>query len=172
MNKKNLSLLIFLMLSAVSLPAAIQHCHTGIILSAELTKSNVQVFNLPALAFPNLPPRKVFAAVTIKPDNLRDISIFDYTLEINGTPYPCVAIRRNNRFEYFTEDIRSTNAQQLLFIADASQIPAGNKINAVFKSNLSQEKDRHNVRLMITVIGNRQPTPLNKIPATGTLEQL
>ena len=43
MNKKNLSLLIFLMLSAVSLPAAIQHCHTGIILAAELTKSNVQV---------------------------------------------------------------------------------------------------------------------------------
>jgi hypothetical protein len=168
MLKKIILLTVIICAVVSSLQAASIRCRSGLILSAEVTKANISIAKWEPLAFNNLPERKAFAVVSVKLDGMRNISIFDYSLELNNVPYQCVAIFRDNRFEYFTEEMNSADVMQMLFIIDDSAV-SGKKIRAKLKSNLT-EGYLYETEFFCTNIGNAAPTPANKIPAAGKLE--
>ena len=147
------------------------HCRSGVIKAAQLTRLNVSIAKLDPLAFPNLPANKIFAVVSIKLDDLRPLSIFDYTLEAFGVSSPCVALRRNGRFEYFTESVSGPAIQQMLFVVDGSLVSGGQKVeNLTLRSALSDGKNVYRTVIPFSVIGSRPPTAPGSIPADGMLE--
>ena len=123
MSRKFFAVLAFVSVLTASLYAGKQHCRSGEVLAAELTSAKINVANLPPLAFPATPANKVYAVVSIRLNDLRALSIFDYTLNFSGVEFPCIALWRNNRFEYFTGDISGKQIQQIIlatYIATAT----------------------------------------------------
>ena len=101
---------------------------------------------------------------------MRVLSIFDYTLEFAGKEFPCVALWRNNRFEYFTGDIQGKGIQQLLFVVDGEMLSDQKTFNIKLKNSFTSTSGKYDMELPFSVIGQRQPTAPNRIPAGGLLE--
>jgi hypothetical protein len=170
MSRKFFAVLAFVSVLTASLYAGKQHCRSGEVLAAELTSAKINVANLPPLAFPATPANKVYAVVSIRLNDLRALSIFDYTLNFSGVEFPCIALWRNNRFEYFTGDISGKQIQQMLFVIDSQYISGLNKLNISLKNKFSPANDQYNTQIPFVNIGTKMPTPPNKIPGTGLLE--
>lgn len=169
MLKRSFLLLLPVLFLAVTAAAGIKHYRSGVIVAAEVTKAKLNIANLPPLAFPDLPPDRAYAVVSVKLDDMRELSIFDYSLDIHGTPWRCIALYRNNRYEYFSGDIHGTGVMQMLFAVDAKLIPASGTVNAVLKSNLSDARFGYDAPIPCKVIGNKLPTAPRAIPAAGLL---
>ena len=71
---------------------------SGAILRAELSERRPGGFR--RLALDEAPKSPVYAAVTVKLDKGRKISIFDYSLKIGKRLYPCAAVRDNAENEF------------------------------------------------------------------------
>ena len=167
------SMVVILTLSALMLhvEAGEIHCRSGVVKAAQLTRQNLSIANLNPLAFPGMPANKIFAVVSIKPDDLRSISIFDYSLEAYGVSFPCAAVRRSGRFEYFTGDINASGIQQLLFVLDGAMISGNQKVeNLVLRSNLADPGSIYRTSIPFSFIGNRPPTAPESIAPGGALE--
>ena len=169
MLKRSFLLLLLMLFSAISADAGIKHYRSGVIVAAEVTKAKLAIANLPPLAFPDLPPEHAYAVVSVKLDDMRELSIFDYSLDIQGTPWRCVALYRNNRYEYFPGDMHGTGVMQMVFVVDSKLIPASGMVNAVLKSNLSDARFGYDTPVQCKIIGNKMPTAPRAIPAAGLL---
>ena len=167
MQKKIFLSAVLLFLSIMSATAGVQHCRSGVVVAAEVTKGQLKIAELPPRAFQNLPQNKAYVVVSLKLDDMRELSIFDYSLEIKGSSFPCVAVYRNNRYEYFIENIISREIQQIVFIVDRDIIPDSGTIEAVLKSNLSENRFVYDVNIPLTVIGT--PKVPRAIPASGLI---
>lgn len=166
------SLLLFAVLLSLNLATAgIMHCRSGIVLAAEVTFANIKINNFTGAGF-QLPPAssRAYAVVTIKPNDMRAFSIFDYSLQLSGVTFPCVAIWNKNAFEYTVNDIKGSGNIQLLFILDRNMIIDQNKIDIMLNSNLSNVKDIYTSEVPFKVIGTRTPTLPNRVSAAGMLE--
>ena len=80
-----------------------------------------------------------------------------------------MAVYRNNRYEYFIENIISREIQQIVFIVDRDIIPDSGTIEAVLKSNLSENRFVYDVNIPLTVIGT--PKVPRAIPASGLISR-
>ena len=168
---KKFLVLAFLFIT-LSLPAAgFLHCRSGSIIAAQITTANLKITNFTGHGF-RLPisDKRAYAVVTIKPSDMRVISIFDYSLELSGVPFPCVAVWKQNHFEYTVNDVQSTQPVQILFIIDKEMLIGSSTINAIIKSNFSTAKDVYSVTVPFSVIGSRTPFAPGQIPAAGILE--
>ena len=170
MSRKIFTVLALVSVLTTSLYAGKQHCRSGEVLAAELTSAKINIVNLPSLAFPAMPANKVYALISIKLNDLRALSIFDYTLNFSVVEFPCVALWRNNRFEYFTGDISGNQIQQMLFVIDSQYVSGLKKLNISLKNKFSPANDQYNTQIPFANIGSKMPTAPNKIPATGLLE--
>ena len=168
--KKFFALAILFLITINTLQADILRCRSGIIVGAELSTANIQIANLSTLGFPQLPVNRCYAVVSIKPDDLRVFSIFDYSLLVAGVEFPCVAVLRNGKFEYFTGNVSTTGIQQLLFILDAKVVSGSKDIDITLKSKLNDPAGKFDTVVPFSIIGSRQPTAPNKIPSDGLLE--
>ena len=147
------------------------YCRSGIVLAAEVTTADIKITNFTGHGFRlPVPDKRGYAAITIKPNDMRAVSIFDYSLEISSISFPCVAIWNGSKFEYSTKDIQSSNPVQLLFIIDKEMIIGDKILNTVFKSNFVQGSNAYSITLPATIIGKKMPTVPNKIPAAGIWE--
>ena len=169
MQKKIFLSAVLLFLSIMSATAGVQHCRSGVVVAAEVTKGEVKIAELPPLAFQNLPQEKAYAVVSLKLDDMRELSIFDYSLEIKGASFPCVALYRNNRYEYYLGNIIDKGVQQMVFIVDSKLIPDSGKVTAALKSNLSEVRFIYDVNIPLSVIGKSTPKAPRAIPASGLI---
>ena len=171
MLKKSILSVFAVLLVTFSVFAGIRHYRSGVILAAEISKAKINIAGFQALAFPNIPQNKSFAVISVKLDPARELSIFDYSLEIKGQSWPCVAVYRNNRYEYTTVDVnvRGGGVMQMLFIIDGANIPASGEINAILKSNLSDARFYYDTEIPCKIIGSKMPTAPRSIPAAGLL---
>jgi hypothetical protein len=169
MFKRFVLLIVTVLLATFSAYAESKHYRSGVILAAEITKANISVANLSSLAFPNMPRNRAYAVISVKLDPARELSIFDYSLEIKGQTWPCAALYRNNRYEYTTVDIHGNGVMQMLFIVDSSIIPASGVVNAVLKSNLSDARFYYDAEIPCKIIGSKMPAAPHAVPASGLL---
>ncbi len=170
MLKKLFAVSILFLVASFPLQADVLRCRSGVITGAELTMANVQITNLSTLGFPDMPTNRCYAVLSIKPDDLRVFSIFDYALQVAGVEFPCVAVLRNGKFEYYTGNVSSSGTQQLLFILDAKVVSDNKSLDITLKSKLNDPDGKFDMIVPFTVIGNKQPTAAGRIPATGILE--
>ncbi len=150
--------------------AGVRHSRSGKILAAEISLGDVKIANLAPYHFPDLPISKAYAVVSVELGDMRVISIFDYTLNVYGVDYPCVAVWRNGRYEYFNGDIKEKGIQQLLFVIDAKVATTQGTIDILLKNNYHSSGGKYDMILPFSIIGKRLPTAPGRIPATGLLE--
>ncbi|MBE6356090.1 MAG: hypothetical protein E7058_03135 [Lentisphaerae bacterium] len=157
---------------SLSLTAAgTMHCRSGMISAAEVSTADIKIANFTGFGFRlPIPAKWGYATVTITPSDMRVVSIFDYSLEISGVKYPCVAIWNGKQFEYTVKDVQSSSPVQLLFIIDKDMIIGSRTTNIKLRSNLSEAKDMYTISVPFTVIGKKMPTVPANIPAAGILE--
>ncbi len=169
MSKKLCLLAVLFFISVQSAFGGTLNFRSGVVMAAEITK-NVKIANLPPLAF-QLPQNLTYAVISFKLDELRDLSIFDYSIGVNGVTMPAIALYREEtkRYEYFTDNISSNNVVQLVFAVDAAKIPSSGKFNVVLKSNLSDTGLVYDVTVPCIVNGSKAPTAPHAIPANGLL---
>ena len=167
MSKKNILLIVAVLFSTFSLCAEVRHYRSGDILAAEISKANVNIVNFSALAFPNMPQNKAYAVISVKLDSARELSIFDYSLEIKGQTWACVALYRNSRYEYTSVDIHGNGVMQMLFVIDGTSLPASGTVDATLKSNLSDARFYYDAVIPCKIIGSKMPTAPAAIPAAG-----
>ena len=74
------------------------------------------------------------------------------------------------QYHLFTDNIKGTGVQQMLFIVDSKIITTEKTIDIELKNNYSGANSQYNMILPLSVIGNRLPTAPGKIPAAGLLE--
>ena len=94
----------------------------GELLTAELSTAEPQIEAFDAALFPDLPERKIFAAVTLALPPGRKISIFDYKLVAFGREYPCVALRGNDALWRTTPETKDWRRASLLFILNRGTV--------------------------------------------------
>lgn len=168
MMKRSLILAVVICTAAVR--GELLHCRSGIINAAEISSANINIANFTGLGFTALPEQKAYAVVSLKLNDMRAISIFDYRLNVSGVDFPCAALWRNNRFEYFTGDIKSSGTQQMLFIIDRKLILDPKRVKLTLKSNIAAAGNIYDTEVPFSVIGSRMPTAAGRIPADGLLE--
>jgi len=163
-------LFLTVVLFTVTVNAGLLHCRSGVINAAEISTANITIANFSGFGFSNLPESRAYAIVSLKLNDMRSISIFDYSLNVSGIDFPCAALWKNNRFEYFTGDIRGSGTQQMLFIIDRKLLLESKRIKLMLKSNLSEAKHVYETEVPFTVINSRMPSAPGRIPAEGLLE--
>jgi len=144
----------------------------GDLLEAELSTLKPNIKNENPLAF-DLPfDRKSYVCVVFKPQRGRNLSIFDYSIELFGRDYPCIALRSgNDDFTYTADELKGLDSNQkyaLLFVVDGSK--AG--LDAVEKMNLKANYADKNASREIPVknIKGASFRSLSSIPDAGNLQ--
>ena len=163
-------LLLFLLFAAVlSLRADVIYSRHGKIVAAEITSAIPYINGLDEkFAFPSLPERRLYAAVSIKLSAGRRISIFDYSLEAFGKTFPCVAINTGSYFESTDRTLPGTDRPiQLLFIIDKQQLNASESLK--FKCNLPPHNGTYDLLVDFSNLRNTQLTAPGSIPEAGLI---
>ena len=169
---KKLSFLAAVLLAvtaAAPVRAGVLRFRSGEILAAELTSSDVTVRDLNPAAFPALPSQRLCAVLSIRLDYGRKISIFDYSLTVQGVACPCVAINDGSGFVSTERDFSDTGVLQLLFILDARTPPRSGPLT--LKCNLPPTTGVYDRGVPFRGLGRSKPTPPDRIPASGAMEQ-
>ncbi|MCQ2378963.1 MAG: hypothetical protein MJ016_07150 [Victivallaceae bacterium] len=94
----------------------------GEVLRAELSTAEPAIASFDAALFPDLPERKIYAALTLALPAGRKISIFDYRLVVFGRAYDCVAIRNGDSPWKMTPDALDCRKASLLFILNRGTV--------------------------------------------------
>ena len=168
MMKKILLLSLFAI--TASLSAGVIHFRSGQIIAAEISASSPKINQLDEkFAFPTLPKDRLYAVVSVKLDDARKISIFDYSLESFGATYPCIAINSSGSFES-SELTFSTPGKciQLLFIIENQSM---NKTESLkLKCNLPPTDGTYDLLIPFSYLGHRPFSSPGTIPANGLFE--
>ena len=155
---------------SLTLSADTLRFRSGQVLGAELTTRKIAVANINPDAPPVIPAQPVYAVVTVKPDDFRAISVFDYTLELVGQEFACVAINTGKRFEFTDAPIYNTGIIQLLFIADgrsAGKLPVE---YLVLKSKLPPHSKVYDCKIPFTNLGNQAAKAPSAFDLKGTFQ--
>ena len=144
----------------------------GKVVAAEITTAAPEIIDKKNFPYP-LPAKPVYAIVVLKMVQNRSLSSLDYSLVVNGTTTPCLAIVCNMAAFVCTPEATYPSEKdyaRLLFVLDGKRIkmpPAGKTLKGVLKSNL---RDRGNVTINITSLNNRAFSDCTKTPAAGALK--
>ena len=164
--------LLFLLLAAGTLPAAVLPFRSGDVLSAELTTAEPKIENFNAADYNFKFVTKSYALVTVKLARGRTLSVHDFSLSLFGQKYPCVAIRSGDgSFDASKEmarDLASSPKYGLLFVVDGGAVGADaiEKINLVANAPGTYPV----IKLPFTNLKNRPFSPASQIPDGGNLK--
>lgn len=172
MFNKSIFITVILLFSGITLYGGTARFRSGTVTAAEITTSRLNIDQIDWRVFPNAPDNKAYAVISVKLDPHRALSIFDYSLFVNGNPCKCIAILRNGKFKYFTDTWFSPDqVTQMVFLIDAKKLPvAQKKSDVIMRSNLNDPIGHFDCTVRATVIGTRTPTPISRIPSNGLLE--
>lgn len=153
-------------LAAFTLTAGTVKFRSGEILSAEIGTARPAIRNWNKHLFEHLNP-SAYAAVAVKVDPKRKISIYDYALELNGVKHTCVAVRTDNGGFEFNQNALSGDKNKiytlLFFITNVS---ANSNMTAYFVSVLPPDTHK-SATVKLTYRGSSQLCPFNSIKKDG-----
>jgi len=167
---KKFLLICFALLTVSVYAEDILYCRSGKITAAQLTTAKINIAKLPPELLQQFPQNCTYAVVSLQLNDMCKISIFDYVLEISDIKFPCYALMRNGKFEYFTEEISGKGNMQMLFPLNSLLLSSQGKIDITLKSNLADPKNIYEIQIPFSAIGSKTPTPAASIPSTGILE--
>ena len=149
---------------------------SGRVLSAELSDQAPEIVPGNEYTALELPTSRVYAAVTVKLDSGRNLSIYDYRLKTFGVTFPCVAIRsEGGKFsdaEWKIDPADPTKKYTLLFIVDGKQLNRGSGDETMtLISALSENNPLAETTLNFRRIGSRALTPPESVPERGTFPE-
>lgn len=163
-------LIIFTAFAAFTLPAETIQFRSGKVLAAELSTAKITVSNVhPDLPL-KIPAEPIYAVVSVKLDDGRSISIFDYTLNAFGSEISCAAIRTGKNFNFTIDPVSSDGVIQLLFIADKTYVGKLADNVLTLKSKLPPANDIYSTEIPFSVIGNKAVMSIKAVPAAGSFK--
>ena len=145
----------------------------GWIVSAEISYKPVSVWNQDTHAFSDKFKEMAYAVVAVKLDRDRTLSIYDFSLVVDDTKFPCVALRKGiSDFNASTWQFTDTIAEEvysILFIVDYPDLNSAKKIKLKLVYNLSKTSS---VDYLIPFknLNSGDFTPATNIPSEGILE--
>lgn len=161
------TLLLIVFAAVFSLYAESVRFRSGKVLAAELTTAKIKIGNVNKEVPPAIPARPVYAVVSVKLDDLRNVSVFDYVLTSYGREFPCIAIKSGKSFEFSDTPVSASGVIQLLFAGDGLLIGKMAQETLILKSKFPP-KGLHDAKLLFTNIGSKAPTEISAIPADGS----
>lgn len=142
----------------------------GRILAAEATRRAVPLTGMEEHAFEFDFENRAYAVVVARLQPGRTLSIYDFSLEIGGKAYPCVALRSGTgNFDAKDWVLKKTSPDEtysMLFIIDPARIGSGAEFGAALVYNLSQ-KGLRRTPVPFKNLGSGALTPVSDIPAAG-----
>ena len=162
------SLLAATLLGMAAADAATRRFRSGEILGAELTSATVTIRELDPADFPALPGKRLYAALSFRPDPGRPVSIFDYSLEDRNVVYPCVALNSGAGFIHTDRSVTGSRVVQLLFVLDAQTPPAG---PLRLKCNLPPANGIYDLFVPFRNLGGNYPTAPSALPENGDMPE-
>ena len=174
--KKVLFLSILMLLSACVVTAdedSSRRFCLGWIMSAEISSKPVNVWNLDTFAFKDKFKDKAYAVVAVKLDRDRTLSIYDFSMVVDGSKFPCVALRKGisdfNASNWQFTDTLAEEVYSMLFIVEYPDLYSAKKIKLKLAYNLSSAGP---VDYLIPFknLNYGDFTPATNIPSDGALE--
>ena len=162
-----------LLTGATTLSAATIPFRGGEILAAELSTTAPKIEHLDRFDFDFQFENKCYALVTVKLSTGRNLSTYDYSLELFGRSYPCVAVRTGDggfdadRWEI--RDIAPGTRMGMLFIIDGNAVGKGATEKIELKCNAPGTYPP--VTLPFSNLRTRAFTAATRIPATGAFPE-
>ena len=142
---------------------------SGKVLHAELTAAKIKISKINPDAPPAIPATPVYAVVSVKLDDLRAVSVFDYVLTSYGKEFPCVAIRTQNSFDFADLPVSGSKTIQLLFAADGLLVGKLPQETLILKSKLPPA-NLHDCKIVFTNIGKNSPAAISAVSAEGSFK--
>ena len=164
---KSTLLLIAFAAIGLSLGAGTVRFRSGKVLAAELTTAKIKINNINPDVPPAIPTKPVYAVISVKLDDLRNVSVFDYVLTSYGREFPCIAVRSGNNFDFADNPVSANGVIQLLFAADGLLVGKLPQETLILKSKFPP-KGLHDVKLTFTNLGSKAPSAISAIPAGGS----
>ena len=172
MKKFPLFLVIAGLLAAGPLGAATVLCRSGELLAAEFSTRKPE--GAPLDRFTDLPAKRIYATVTLRPAPGRAVSIYDYTLCAFDRDMPCIGLSLDGRRidpalkEIPAKRFDGGKSCTLYFVLDGSLI-GFKKVEAVrLRCNFAPESIRDH-RILLTNRGGDAFTPASSIPHHGIM---
>ena len=157
----------------MSAGAATLPFRSGEILSAELSTIRPRIMNEDPLAFPVEFSQKIYAALIVKIENGRGISIHDYSLSAFGRNYPCIALRvGDGSFDaenWLVKRVDPNTKYTLLFVLDATRIGREKEETLTLRAAFPP-KENANLEVPFTNLGGRGFTMPRSIPNGGNMK--
>ena len=170
-------LLFALFILSVVLPAGAASLpfRSGKILAAELSTIKPRITNEEPLAFPVPFVQKIYAAIVVKVDDGRGISIHDYSLTAFGKNYPCIALRaEDGNFDaenWLIKRVDPNMKYTLLFVLDATRV--GREKDEILTLHAEfPPAESADLEIPFTNLGSRGFTMPRSVPNDGSLKEI
>lgn len=170
---KKISILMFLLIAAISLSATMWRFCLGRIAVAEITTTTVKVANLDPNAFPDKYKSTAYAVIVCKLDPKRSISIYDFSLRDNKfNRYPCIALRSGaNQFDgevWKIDQCDPDSWYSMLFKMEAPDVYSGSTVDMTLEYSLNP-RSGVNLKIPFKFIGRGLLSNAAQIPADGKM---
>ena len=145
---------------------------SGRVLDAEISDRAPEISPGNEYVALKLPVNRAYAAVTVKIDAGRGISIYDYQLKSFGVPFPCAAIRAErekfNDAVWKIEPADPAKKYTLLFIVDGKQLnPNASEEEMTLVSALSEDHPLAETVLKFRRVGSSALTAPESVSDRG-----
>ena len=154
--------------------AATVLCRSGELVAAEFSTMEPDGASLDPARYPDLPRKRVFAAVTLRPAPGRAVSVYDYTLRAFNRDMPCIGLSLDGGT--ISPSVKEISAARLAegkrctlyFVLDGSLIGFKKVEAVVLRCNFAPETIRDQ-RILLTNRGSDAFTPAATIPLDGIM---
>lgn len=183
---KKLSLVFALLMIGAALPAAGDApspvpaapatvlCRSGELLAAEFTTRVPGGAVLDPCRYPDLPKKRIFAAVTLRPAPGRGVGIYDYTMRAFDRDMPCIGMDFDG--EAIDPTLKTVPPERLAggkrctlyFVLDGSLLGFKKVEAVILRCNFAPEAIRDQ-RILLINRGDDAFTPSRSIPAAGIM---
>lgn len=141
----------------------------GELLRAEISDQAPAVAGLDKDIYDDLPLNPAYAALTLRLDANRELSVYDYVLTAFGNEFPCVALTRGSapfdvaNWKVFSE--KGVN-YTLLFVVDRNLVGSGNTANFTLKP---KPAGGFETPVRFKKIGSRSFGSFSSVPGSGDM---
>ena len=163
---------LFIGLTGTGMASASKRFRLGRVMAAEISTRAVKVNSLNKHAFAFSFSKKAYAVVTVELDPDRTLSIYDFSLSVDGKKYPSIALRAGhgefNGAKWLIKKSSPDNMYSMLFIVNGSGLGKTKTIEAALLYNLS-DKGLKKMPLTMKYLGGKSITTTANIPENGML---
>lgn len=175
MKMKKLLIVLSALCTVLSVGAATLPFRSGEILAAELSTVKPRIANEDPLAFPVPFDQKIYAAIVVKINPGRGISIHDYSLSAFGRTYPCIALRAGNDSfnaeNWLVKRVDPNTKYTLLFVLDASRVGREQNDTLILHAEFPPQESA-DLTVPFTNLGSSGFTMPGSVPDGGSMKEI